>query len=201
MRRVTIVPALIALATAVAGACRPHGTGMATASSHPEPCPTTAVPLSAGGATFVDSTLLEHQGLGRRYRFVALGDGRFDVFIYPASGWSAPDMQARLFVETLDSMRQRGDIAGFEITQNQPLTLDVKGRGRRASFRGHTVSLRLHTPSGPARESYFAVFPYRDRYVKFRVTHFPDSDAGRVIGEFVRQLLSSLAARAPHCPL
>ena len=169
--------------------------------AQPESCPSMGVPLSAGVATFVDSTVLERPELGTLYRFEGLGDLRQDVFIYPSAEWGSAEDQAKAFLEALEVQRQRGRLVSFELIEEKPRNIEVKGRGRGVTFRGRTVRVLLVGPAGQTRESYFAVYPHADRWVKIRVSYAPSAEARQLIDEFERQLLSALADNPPQCPL
>jgi hypothetical protein len=172
-----------------------------TTAAQPESCPSMAVPLSAGVATFVDSTVLERPELGTLYRFEGVGELRQDVFIYPSAAWGPPEEQAKAFLEATEIQRQRGRFLSFELIEEKPRNIEAKGRGRTVNFRGHTVRVLVVGTAGQTRESYFAVYPHADRWVKFRVSYSPSAEARKLIDEFERQLLSALANNPPQCPL
>lgn len=164
-----------------------------------------SVPLSAGLAVFVDSLVLERPELGTRYRYrgvdsVALRDLLVDVFIYPAAGWSAPARQAAIFVETLDTLKQQGRISGFEVLSTEKLAVRVSRGGRASEVVGHTVQLQLSPRPNDVRESYFAVFPEGERYVKFRATYPPSPATRDAVGTIVFQVLAARAVRQARCP-
>jgi hypothetical protein len=164
-----------------------------------------SVPLTAGLVAFVDSTVLERPQLGIRYRYrgadsAGLRDLLVDVFIYPAAGWSPPARQAAIFVETLDTLKQQGRIAGFEVLGNEQLALRVTRAGRATEVFGHAVRLHLSPRPNDLRESYFAVFPEGERYLKFRATYPPSLTTRDAVGTIVFQVLAARAARPSHCP-
>lgn len=160
-----------------------------------------AVPLSAGVATFVDSTVLERPELGTLYRFEGRGELRPDVFMYPSAGWGSVEDQAKAFLEAMEVGRQRGRFVSFELIEEKPRNVEAKGRGRSVTYRGQTVRVLVVGTGGQTRESYFAVYPHADRWVKFRVSYPASAEARTVIDEFERQLLSALANNPPQCPV
>jgi hypothetical protein len=164
-----------------------------------------AVPLSPGLVTFVDSVVLERPELGTRYRFrgeegVGLRGLLFDVFIYPTAGWSPPARQAALFIETLDTLRQHGQIAGFEVLRSEPTSIRLTLADRTSDVGGHVVRLRLTLRPGDVRESYFGVFPDAERYLKVRATYPPSEATRDSVDAIVRQVLLARASRPSRCP-
>jgi hypothetical protein len=164
-----------------------------------------AVPLSAGLATFRDSAVLGQPELGTRYRFrgeegIGLGDLVVDVFIYPGKEWSPPAGQATVFLETLDTLRRQGRIAGFEVLRSEPESIQLSRAGRSSDVVGYIVRLRMTLRPGDVRESYFGVFPDGERYLKFRSTYAPSQATRDAVDTVVRQVLSARAARPSHCP-
>lgn len=160
-----------------------------------------AVPLSAGVASFVDSTVLERPELGTLYRFKGLGGLRHDVFIYPSGAWGSPAEQAKIFLEAMEVEQQRGRFRSFELIEEKPRNIEAKASGRAVTFRGHSVRILVKATSGQPFESYFAVFPHADRWVKIRATNPPSAETRKVIDEFQQQLLSALAGNPARCPL
>jgi hypothetical protein len=171
-----------------------------------EPCPTMAVPLSAGFAALTDSAVLERPELGRMYRFrgekdIGLEAVQVDVFIYPASAWSAPAKQGELFAEAMELQRQAGRISRFEpIDQRSDAPRVGPSSDRAARVKGHVARWKVVTPAGETLETYFAVFPDADRYVKFRATYPPASDTRQAVGFVVGQILAELESRPANCP-
>jgi hypothetical protein len=167
----------------------------------PEPCPTMAVPLSAGVATFADSEPLAPPELGTLYRYQGMGALPLDVFIYPRPDWPPPSTQVRNFLAALDTLRGRGDLSSYKVQKEGPLQVKVTaGRPRRAiAIHGHAVQVTLVAASGEERKTYFSVFPEGDKYIKVRATYRPDQRSQSTIDEFIRQLLSARASTPPHC--
>jgi hypothetical protein len=199
------VPLLYIVAATGVVAC---ATGGGSTTSVPTPqqqsCPAASVPLTAGLAAFVDSAVLDPQQLGTRYRYrgadsAGLRDLLVDVFIYPAAGWSPPARQAAMFVETLDTLKQQGRIAGFDVLATEKLALRVGAGGTESEVVGHSVRIQLSPRSNDVRESYFAVFPEADRYVKFRATYPPSPSTRDAVGNVVFQVLAARAARQARC--
>ena len=169
-----------------------------------EACPGMGVPLSAGVASFVDSTVLERPELGTLYRFASevepgLADVRFDVFIYPASQWPTPTDQIANYLAVLDGQRARGDLAQFRVLENRERKFDVRTRRVHTQLRAHILRVSLNTTTHNESESAMAVFRHRDRFVKLRITYPPAGNYRAAAYEFVRQVLSALVSRPAHC--
>lgn len=169
-----------------------------------ESCPGMGVPLSAGVAAFVDSTILERPELGTQYRFASepelgLAEARFDVLIYPAAQWPAPPEQIATHLSALERQRASGELSEFRVLENRERKFDVRSSRVRKQLRAHILRVRLHPPSGDEVESVMGVFRDVDRYVGFRIIHPPSDHYRRAAYEFVRQVLSALASRPSHC--
>lgn len=193
-----VVSAAVSLLSLVA--CVPPA-----ATREPESCPVMAVPLNAGVVTFRDSAVLETPELGTRYRFrgeegTGLGVLLVDVFIYPAAGWSPPAGQASVFLEALDTLQRQGRIASFEVQRSEREAIRLSRAGRTSEVVGHMVRLGMTLRPGDVRESYFAVFPDGERYLKFRATYAPSPATRDAIDTVVRGVLLARAARPSHCP-
>jgi hypothetical protein len=167
----------------------------------PEPCPTMAVPLSAGVAIFADSESLARPELGMVYRYQGMGGLPLDVFIYPRADWPPPSTQVRSFVAALDSLRARDDLSSYSVQKQGAVQVNVTGpRPRRTiALHGHAARVTLVAPSGEERTTYFSVFPEGDKYIKFRATYSTDRRLESTIDEFIRQVLSARASTPPHC--
>jgi TonB family protein len=168
----------------------------------PEACPTMAVPLSAGFATFADSEVLERPELGTLYRYQEMGGGlALDVFVYPQASWPRPADQVRDFLESLEVMRARGEFASYDVQKQGDLKVKVRGGRPRHDFevRGDAVRAVLSGSNGEKRTTYFAIFPQGESYIKFRSTYVPDRRAQRVVDEFIQQVLSARASTPRHC--
>ena len=157
------------------------------------------MPLSAGVAEFMDSVVFDRPEHGTSYRYRAMSGFPIHVFVYPAVGQGSAGAQVQ---ETIAHLRS-GDVP------NGPDSLSVLGGGRervRLSARGgggvatgHAARLRLWFGGEPA-ESYVAVFPAQDGFVKFRATYPPGRDERAMVGEFVEQILSDRGWRERGCP-
>ena len=167
----------------------------------PEGCPTMAVPISAGVATFADSAVLDRPELGTLYRYQGMDGLPLDVFIYPRSDWPTPTDQVGNFVRTLNAMRERGDLSTYEVQNEENLRLKVRGgRPRRDMvIEGRSVRARLTAVTGEQRTTYYAVFPEGDKYIKFRATYPPARRTEKTIAKFVWQVLSARVSTPPHC--
>jgi len=174
-----------------------------TTAPAPEPCPDMAVPVSAGWASFADSLPLERPELGTMYRYQGVdrvAELRLDVFIYPQSGWPSPEEQVQTFPESLEVMRGRGEISGYEVLGGDDMKVEVRSaRLGRVTIRGFVSRLKLRETSGREYNLYFAVFPEQQTYIKFRGTYPLDLRAQNTIDEFVRQVLEARAAVPAHC--
>lgn len=176
-----------------------------TTEAAPEPCSDMAVPLSAGFGMFADSERLERPELGTLYRYRGFAKAEnllMDVFIYPQTGWPSLEEQVAGFSQSLEVMRQRGEFASFEVVGTDDVKVKARSArmGREITIRGVGVRVKLQAPSGQEFNSYFAVFPEEQKYIKFRVTYPVGQRAQPVIDEFVRQVLEARAAKPAHCP-
>jgi hypothetical protein len=169
-----------------------------------ESCSSMAVPLSAGVAAFVDSTILERPELGTQYRFASepelgLSEARFDVLIYPAAQWPGPAEQITTHLSALKRQRALGDLTEFRILENRERKFEVRTSRGRKQLRAHILRVRLDPTTGDEVESVMGIFRDRDRYVGFRIIHPPSDHYRAAAYEFVRQVLSALASRPSHC--
>jgi len=167
----------------------------------PEACPTMAVPISAGVAVFADSEVLGRPELGTDYRYGGMRDLDLDVYIYPRGTWPSPEDQTRHFLDSLQLLRDRGELSSFDLQKHAELKVTVRGgRPRRESqLRGYVARARLTERNGVKEDGYYAVIPQGEQYVSFRVISEPDRWAQPVIDEFVRQVLSARASKPPWC--
>lgn len=158
-----------------------------------------AVPLSAGVAEFVDSTVFEAEEWGTSYHYRSLGGFGIDLFLYPAAEHGPPEAQVE---ESIEALRSRA-------VRTAPDSLSVLSRGRErvrlyetgggGVAVGWFARLRVWFDDERA-ESYMAVFPARDGFVKIRATYPPGGGAREIVAEFARQVLSNQAWRALGCP-
>lgn len=157
------------------------------------------VPLSAGVATFVDSTVFESADMGTAYRYQSMTGFPLHVFIYPADSHGTAREQVEETILTLRSggVNQGPDSLAVLSHGRERVRLFENGGGGVAS--GESARLRLWF-GREAAESYVAVFPFEHLFVKIRATHPPDRDGREIRGEFVRQILSHSAWRAQGCP-
>ena len=59
--------------------------------------------------------------------------------------------------------------------------------------------MKLRDGSGQEFNSYFAVFPEEQKYIKFRVTYPSGQRVQGTIDDFVKQVLEARAAEPAHC--
>ncbi|HEU4883383.1 MAG TPA: hypothetical protein VFT45_14075 [Longimicrobium sp.] len=157
------------------------------------------VPLSAGVAELADSTVFEAEEWGTAYHYLTLGGFRIDLFLYPAADHGPPEVQVD---ESIEVLRSRS-VAGA------PDSLAVLGRGRErvrlfgdaggGAVTGQFARLRVWFGDEQG-ESYMAIFPAKDGFVKVRATYRPGRDAREIVAEFTRQVLSNQAWRERGCP-
>jgi hypothetical protein len=156
-------------------------------------------PLSAGVATFVDSTVFPEPQWGTAYHYASLGGFGIDLFVYPAAEHEAGEVQIE---QSIDALRSRE-------VDTAPDSLVVVSRGRErvraypsgggAVFTGQSARLRMWF-GGERAESYIAIFPVRNGFVKVRAT-YPLRGYGReIVAEFVRQVMTHRAWREQGCP-
>src|SRR5437867_5428826 len=153
-----------------------------TTEAAPTPCSDMAVPISAGWARFADSQHLERPELGTLYRyhgFARIAGLTLDVFIYPQTGWPSVEEQVQAFPKTLELMQQRGELSAYEVLGSDEVKVEVRSArlGREITIHGFGVRVKLREGSGQELNSYFAVFPEEQKYIKFRVTY--PSEIGR----------------------
>lgn len=158
-----------------------------------------AVPLSAGVAELVDSTVFEAEEWGVSYHYLSLGGFGIDLFLYPAAEHGPPETQVE---ESIEVLRSRS-------VDTAPDSIFVLDRGRErvrlydsgggGVAVGQFARLRVWF-EGERGESYMAIFPARDGFVKIRATYRPHRDARDIVAEFVRQVLSQQAWREMGCP-
>jgi hypothetical protein len=170
----------------------------------PTPCSVMAVPISAGWARFADSEHLERPELGTLYRyqgFESIAQLRLDVFIYPQTGWPSLEEQVQAFPKTLELMQQRGELSGYEVLGRDDVKVKVRNArlGREITIDGFRVRVKLRDGSGQEFNSYFAVFPEEQKYIKFRVTYPSSRRVQGTIDDFVKQVLEARAAEPAHC--
>lgn len=163
-------------------------------------CPTMEVPLSAGDAILVDSTVLERPELGTVYRYQTIRGLPIDLFLYPAEPIPSPAREAARFLESLGLIRAQGDLKAFEVVRSGPLQIRAS-RGARpdTTISGHEVRVRLEPPQGEPVESWFAVFDSDSRYLKVRATYQPKGGTLAVLQKFVSQVLSSRLSSPSEC--
>jgi hypothetical protein len=157
------------------------------------------VPLSAGVARLVDSTVFEAEKWGTSYHYLSLGGFGIDLFLYPADEHGTPEAQVE---ESIEALRSQSVDMG-------PDSLSVADRGRErvrlydtgggGVAVGHFARLRVWF-QGERGESYMAIFPAKDGFVKIRATYRPHRDAREIVDEFMRQVLSNHAWRELGCP-
>ena len=175
-----------------------------TTEAAPTPCSDMAVPISAGWATFADSEHLERPELGTLYRYRGFNrvEGlTLEVFIYPQAGWPPLEEQVQAFPTTLEVMQQRGEMSSYEVLGRDDMKVKVRSArlGREITIHGVVVRMKLQERSGRDFNSYFAVFPEEQQYIKFRVTYPSDRHVQGTIDDFVKQVLEARAAEPAHC--
>ena len=175
-----------------------------TTEAAPTPCSDMAVPISAGWARFADSQHLERPELGTLYRyhgFERVAGLTLDVFIYPQTGWPSVEEQVQAFPKTLELMQQRGELSAYEVLGTDEVKVKVRSArlGREITIHGFGVRVKLREGSGQEFNSYFAVFPEEQKYIKFRVTYPSGPRVQGTIDDFVKQVLEARAAEPAHC--
>ena len=175
-----------------------------TTEAAPTPCSDMAVPISAGWARFADSQHLERPELGTQYHyhgFARIAGLTLDVFIYPQTGWPSVEEQVQAFPKTLELMQQRGELSAYEVLGSDEVKVEVRSArlGREITIHGFGVRVKLREGSGQELNSYFAVFPEEQKYIKFRVTYPSGPRVQGTIDDFVKQVLEARAAEPAHC--
>src|SRR6266849_2329017 len=175
-----------------------------TTEAAPTPCSDMAVPISAGWARFADSQHLERPELGTLYRyrgFERIAGLTLDVFIYPLIGSPSLEEQVQAFPKTLELMQQRGELSAYEVLGSDEVNVKVRSArlGREITIRGFGVRVKLREGSGQEFNSYFAVFPEEQKYIKFRATYPSGPPVQGTIDDFVKQVLEARAAEPAHC--
>jgi hypothetical protein len=161
-----------------------------------------SVPLSAAGR-FVDSTVLESPEMGMQYRYEsAVADARMSLFIYPKGSWATPEQQGRDFVASLADMHARSEITAFDVVEGGALTVEQDGPVGQDTreFKGYRILFSTEQ-GGETRWSFFAVFPFRDNYLRFRVGASSRAAVSRAAAAFIDQMLSAMARYPTNCSL
>lgn len=157
------------------------------------------VPQSAGVARLVDSTVFDAEEWGTSYHYLSIGGFGIDLFLYPADEHGSPEAQVEESIEVLRSQSvdtAPDSVAVLDRGRERVRLYDTGGGGVAV---GHFARLRVWFEEERG-ESYMAVFPAKDGFVKIRATYRPHRDAREIVEEFVRQVLSSQAGRELGCP-
>jgi hypothetical protein len=158
-------------------------------------------PMSAGVATFVDSTVFEGSEWGTAYHYLSLGGFGIDLFVYPAAEHEPAEIQIEESIEVLRSREVDTAPDSLVVVSRGRERVRAYPSGRRAGdvFTGQSARLRMWFGDERA-ESYIAIFPARNGFVKIRAT-YPLRGYGReIVAEFVRQVMTHRAWREQGCP-
>lgn len=168
------------------------------AEAGPPSCPSLAVPVSAGGI-LVDSTQYSEPELGTSYRYESPHFTTGDAYLYSGSGTPLEE-QAAGFIAIMDGYVRQGTFESVELLGAGPNRVPASRYDEDAGhLEGYQVGMRIRV-DGEEMETLFAVFPYRGKFIKFRVTYPPEGESRVGVLLFMQQFLSAMERLPPDCP-
>jgi hypothetical protein len=154
-----------------------------------ESCPISAVPVSTGVATLIDSSHATDPRYGMQYRYTAEGVVTLSVFILAASGATPREQLDQL----IDSLRGESRV-GFRIVSDTASVLRLDG----GSVQGHATRVSW-TERGIAFEDFVAAYQVDGRHHLFRASYAPNRNVHVIAEYFTLQVMSAIVARPQHC--